>query len=213
MAMEIRVLDHGYVRLIDFMGGDRRVAETARISTMTKGDEESDAKLIRYLIKMGHGTPFEHSYFTFYVKCPIFVARQWFRHRISSYNEMSMRYCVADREYYVPENLEEEERKAYVEAVERAFDTYDHLITAGIRKEQARGVLPTSVYTQFYWTVNARSLMNFLDLRLDMSAQYEIRQYARAIFTIFSEKMPHTAAAFRDLILGEMKRPITEKEI
>lgn len=209
----MKVLDRGEIRLIDFVGGDRRVAEAARMSTLTKGTDEEDARLVRHLIKMGHGTPFEHSYFTFYVKCPVFVARQWFRHRISSYNEMSLRYCIAEEDYYVPEHLDEGTRRIYVQTVDRAFQAYRELVGRGMKKEQARGVLPMCLYTQFYWTVNARALMNFLDLRLDSSAQYEIRQYARAILKIFKEKMPITASAFVDLIRGDLIRPTVEKEI
>lgn len=213
---DIPVLDRGIVRLVAFMGGDARVGESARICTMTDGTGESDAKLARHLIRMGHGTPFEHSVFTFYVKCPIFVARQWFRHRIGSYNEMSMRYCVADREYYVPRDLEgegwEADRERYVASMEEAFDAYEAMQTAGLRREVARGVLPVAVYTQFFWTVNARSLMNFLDLRLDTAAQWEIRQYARALFTIFEERMPSTAEAFRERREGMMEPPKREYE-
>ena len=213
---DIGVLDRGAVRLVSFMGGDARVGESARICTMADGTEESDARLARHLIRMGHGTPFEHSVFTFYVKCPIFVARQWFRHRIGSYNEMSMRYCLADREYYVPKELMQEgreaERERYVSSIEGAFDTYEAMEAAGLRREAARGVLPVAAYTQFYWTVNARSLMNFLDLRLDTAAQWEIRQYAKAILGIVESVMPSTAEAFKAMRRGEMEPPRREYE-
>ena len=211
--MEVKVLDNGFARLVDFVGGDRSAATSARISTMTKGDEKDDAKLVRYLIKMQHGTPFEHSYFTFYIKCPLLVARQWFRHRISSYNEMSMRYVLADRDYYVPADLSDSQREMYVAAVENSFDTYEELVQDELRKELARGVLPVSTYTQFCWTVNARALMNFLELRLDVAAQYEIRQYAKALHGFFQEKMPYTAQAFEDLIVGNLETPRTKKDL
>ncbi len=208
----VKVLDKGSVELIDFVGGDQTVADTARISTMTSGTEQEDRKLVKYLIKMDHGTPFEHSYFTFYIKCPIFVARQWFRHRISSYNEMSMRYVMPDREYYVPSNLNDEEERKYKEAIENAFNVYDELLGTDVKKEQARGVLPVGMYTQFYWTINARALMNFLNLRLDRSAQFEIREYAKAMLLIFREQMPATGDAFLLKMKGELNAPHQPKE-
>jgi thymidylate synthase (FAD) len=101
----------------------------------------------------------------------------------------------------------------YIAAVENSFDTYEELIKDELRKELARGVLPMSTYTQFYWTVNARALMNFLELRLDIAAQYEIRQYAKALHGFFQEKMPYTAQAFEDLILGKLETPRTKKDL
>ncbi len=202
---KIKVLDNGYLALVNFMGADKAVVEAARRCYMSdpQGEDASvdaDAKLIRHLILKDHGTPFEHAYFTFDVKCPIFVARQWIRHRIGTYNEMSLRYCLAKRDYYAPENLLGEQMKRYRKTISDAFDTYDELVKAGVKREQARGVLPLSVYTLYYWTVNARSLMNFLKLRLDKGAQAEIREYAKAAFEIFKEKMPMTAKAFEEKI-------------
>jgi len=197
--IKIKVLDNGFVALVDSMGGDKAVIESARRCYMSEPQGgESDAKLIRHLIAKDHGTPFEHAYFRFDVKCPIFVARQWIRHRIGTYNEMSLRYCLAKRDFYTPASLTGEALEKYKNTVNSAFDTYESLVEAGIKREQARGVLPLSVYTLYYWTVNARSLMNFLKLRLDRSAQAEIREYAKALLEIFRETMPATASAFEE---------------
>lgn len=193
------MLDNGYVALVDSMGMDKAVIEAARRCYMSEPQgEESDAKLIRHLISKDHGTPFEHAYFRFDVKCPIFVARQWIRHRIGTYNEMSLRYCLAKRDYYTPSSLTGEALEKYVKSVNNAFDAYEALVASGTKREQARGVLPLSIYTLYYWTVNARSLMNFMKLRLDKAAQPEIREYAKALLEIFKEKMPVTAKAFEE---------------
>lgn len=197
--IKLKVLDNGYLALIDSMGGDKAVIQAARRCYLSEPQgEESDAKLIRHLILKGHGTPFEHAYFTFDVKCPLFVARQWMRHRIGSYDEMSLRYCLAKKDYYTPENLSSADLERYKKSIDEAFATYEELVKSGIKREQARGVLPLSVYTLFYWTVNARSLMNFLTLRLDKAAQFEMRQYAKAALQIFKEKMPLAARAFEE---------------
>ncbi len=219
--MTIQVLDRGFIRLADFMGGDLTAVRTARVSfgQETKG-EEQDRKLLRYLLTHGHETPFEQSVFQFHVKCPLFVARQWFRHRWSSFNEISGRYTVfAEDEFYVPDrkrvkeeknkqgsvaaDLPEEEHRAFAERIraesDRAVAAYRSLLEEGTAKELARIVLPLNMYTQFYWSVNARSLMNFLRLRCDLHAQHEIRLYAEAARAIFREKMPWTAGIFDDL--------------
>ncbi len=220
-----KILDRGFVRLVDFLGGDEAVVRSARVSfgQGTKG-EEKDRKLIRYLLAHGHETPFEQSLFQFHVKCPLFVARQWFRHRWSSFNEISGRYTVFDEEeYYVPEKkriqekvnrqgsvvaeLSDDEHEAFGETIrketERAISVYRRLIEEGTAKELARIVLPLNMYTQFYWSVNARSLMNFIRLRCDEHAQIEIRLYADAIRKMFGEKMEWTAAAFDELQMKE----------
>ncbi|MEO0295703.1 MAG: FAD-dependent thymidylate synthase, partial [candidate division WOR-3 bacterium] len=213
--MEFKVLDKGFLRLVEFMGGDNSVVQSARVSygSGLKG-EEKDKKLLFYLMENEHMTPFEHSVFKFHVKCPIFVARQWFRHRWGSYNEISGRYTEYKDEYYLPEKLRvqskkdkqmsefgdiEEEKellKKMQDIFEKSFEVYRELLERGVAREIARIVCPLSTYTQFYWTVNARSLMNFLRLRLDIHAQYEIREYAKCILEIFKEKMPWTYEAF-----------------
>lgn len=213
-----KVLDKGFVRLVDFIGGDMRAVEAARVSfnSQSKG-EERDKKLLKYLIEHEHWTPFEHSVFQFHIKCPIFVARQWMRHRWGSYNEVSARYTEVKDEFYIPEKfraqdtinkqgsvetdkLENEKLlEIYRQSIELSFKNYKTLLENGVAREMARMVLPVSQYTQYYWTVNARSLLNFLKLRLDEHAQYEIREYAKVIAEIFKDKMPWTWQAFKEL--------------
>lgn len=228
----MEVLDHGKVELIDFMGGDARVCQAARVSlgNFFKGsDPEKDRKLLNYLMKHRHGTPFEHSVFTFYVKAPIFVERQWVRHRIGSFNQISFRYAEPTMDYYVPREARVADdrnrqssklikdafpNKAFsptegmglldgvmetiiVRNSEAAKEDYVSLLGHGIAKELARIVLPVNFYTEFVWTVNARSLMNFTSLRSGQDAQLEIREYSNVIFQVyFSEKMPKTAETF-----------------
>lgn len=211
-------LDKGFVKLIDFMGGDQRAVDSARVSfgSTSKG-EERDRKLIGYLLAHNHITPFEHCVFEFHVKCPIFVARQWMRHRIASYNEISARYTEVKDEFYIPEAFRAQDiinkqgsvagakldnarlLEIYTNAVKASYAAYDELLKAGVAREMARMALPVAQYTQFYWSVNARSLLNFLGLRLDGHAQHEIRVYAEAIQQIFRKKMPWTWEAFKKL--------------
>ncbi len=212
------VLDKGFVRLVEFMGGDRAVVQAARVSTgQGLKTPERDKKLIHYLMKHEHGTPFEHSIFKFHVKCPIFVAREWFRHRISSFNEISQRYVEVKDEFYIPSGLrkqsksnrqasefshfenEEELLDLIRQTYNRCYEVYSKLLESGVARELARIVIPLGIYTQFYWTVNARSLMNFLRLRMAEDAQYEIRLYANVIFGVFREKMPWTAENWMEL--------------
>ena len=213
----IEVLDKGFVKLVDFMGGDIRAVSAARVSFGgTSKGEERDKLLIKYLMENKHLSPFEHCYFQFHVCCPIYVARQWMRHRWGSFNEISARYTQVKDEFYIPAEFRGQDiknrqgsvkadfdnealRKLYEESVESSFATYNKLIEAGVAREMARGVLPVCQYTQFYWSVNARSLLNFLQLRTDGHAQYEIRVYADAIAKIFKEKMPWSWEAFEAL--------------
>ena len=215
----IRVLDHGFVRLDESMASDLAVVNGARVSFARHKTEldESDEGLIRFLMRERHASPFEHSVFRFHVRCPIFVAREWFRHRWSSFNEFSLRYAKATDDFYVPEpedvrtqvgkpgaysfepvddELAERTREELREVYEHAFATYERLVEAGVARELARSALPVGAYTEFYWTVNARSLMNFVSLRAAEAAQREIRRYADAVETFFAEKMPVTHAAF-----------------
>ncbi|HVA65989.1 MAG TPA: FAD-dependent thymidylate synthase [Elusimicrobiota bacterium] len=211
----VPVLDKGFVRPVEFMGGDGGVVDAARVSYggVSRG-EDADKKLIFYLLAHAHLTPFEHSVFKFHVNAPIFVARQWFRHRFAAYNEISYRYTQAKDEYYIPAAWRAQDRKnkqgsveapaldhaaltaKFSEQVRRASALYEEMLDAGVAREMARLILPVNLYTQFYWTVNARSLMNFVALRADVHAQWEIRQYARALADVFREKMPWTYAAF-----------------
>jgi thymidylate synthase (FAD) len=199
----IAVLDKGWVQLEDHMGGDEAVIRGARICYQSEAlSPEHDVRLIQRLMQSEpkHNTVFEHAVFRWGVKCPIFVARQWMRHRIGSFNERSQRYCTADREYYVPSD--EPLVEAYVRQMEAAFDVYEKLVAAGWKKERARAVLGTGVYTEFVWTVNAWALMNWLTKRLHKSAQWEHRQYALAVLQMYEGVMPVTAGAFKQFVLG-----------
>ncbi len=215
----ITVLDHGFVRLDDAMADDLSVVNGARVSFARRREEMDDADhgLIRFLMRERHGTPFEHNAFRFHVRCPIFVAREWFRHRVGSFNEFSMRYARASDEFYVPapddvrtqvgkpgsysfepvgDELAELTRQKLQAVYETAYLAYEQLVELGVAREVARAALPVGAYTEFYWTVNARSLMNFVSLRNSETAQREIRRYAEACERFLEEKMPVTYAAF-----------------
>jgi thymidylate synthase (FAD) len=215
----VPVLDHGFVRLDDAMADDLSVVNGARVSFARHKEEmdESDAGLIRFLMRERHGTPFEHNSFRFHIRAPIFVAREWFRHRVGSFNEFSMRYAMATDEFYVPEpddvrtqvgkpgsysfeevspEVAETTREELKAVYESAYQTYERLVELGVARELARCVLPVGAYTEFYWTVNARALMNFLSLRASENAQREIRRYAEACERFLAEKMPVTYASF-----------------
>jgi thymidylate synthase (FAD) len=215
----VPVLDHGFVRLDDAMADDLSVVNGARVSFARRVDEmdEADEGLIRFLMREKHGTPFEHNSFRFHVRTPIFVAREWFRHRIGSFNEFSMRYARATDEFYVPatedvrtqvgkpgsysfEPVEPEvaaaTRERLKEVYEAAYRAYEELVEQGVARELARAVLPVGAYTEFYWTVNARALMNFVSLRNSETAQREIRRYAEACELFLEQRMPVTYAAF-----------------
>jgi thymidylate synthase (FAD) len=217
----IGVLDHGFVRLDDAMADDLSVVNGARVSFARRKEEldESDEGLVRFLMRDRHGTPFEHNSFRFHIRAPIFVAREWFRHRVGSFNEFSMRYARATDDFYIPEpedvrtqvgkpgsysfdpvspEVAETTREELAAVYETAYATYERLVELGVARELARCVLPVGAYTEFYWTVNARALMNFLSLRAAETAQREIRRYAEACEQLFAEKMPVTYAAFVD---------------
>ncbi|MBC7237339.1 MAG: FAD-dependent thymidylate synthase [Chloroflexi bacterium] len=204
LPIRVSVLDRGWIQLEDLMGGDAAVIRGARICYQSEArSPQADVRLIRRLMaaEPKHNTVFEHAVFRFGVKCPIFVARQWLRHRICSFNEKSLRYCIAEREYYVPQDISDATRQEYVAHMEASFDLYDRLLAAGWHPERARAVLGTAIYTEFIWTVNAWSFMNWLYKRLDPSAQWEHRQYAEAALGIYRQVMPVTAAAFEQSIL------------
>jgi thymidylate synthase (FAD) len=215
----IYVLDHGFVRLDDSMADDLSVVNAARVSFARRKEamDESDEGLIRFLLRHKHGTPFEHNSFRFHVRAPIFVAREWFRHRVGSFNEFSMRYARATDDFYVPEpedvrtqvgkpgsysfepvepELAEATREELRAVYDAAYATYEQLVERGVARELARLVMPVGAYTEFYWTVNARSLMNFVSLRAAETAQREIRRYAEACERFLEAKMPVTYAAF-----------------
>jgi thymidylate synthase (FAD) len=218
----IPVLDHGFVRLDASMASDLSVVNAARVSFARHKEamDESDEGLIRFLMRERHATPFEHSVFRFHVRAPIFVVREWVRHRWSSFNEFSMRYAKATDDFYLPEpedvrtqvgkpgsysfepvepELAEATRDELRAVYEAAFGAYERLVDQGVARELARLVMPVGAYTEFYWTVNARSLMNFVSLRAAETAQREIRRYADACEHFFAAHMPVTHAAFAAL--------------
>jgi len=217
-----KVLNAGEINLIDFIGDDLSIVNAARVSFASQDSELTDKSkgLINYLIKNKHATPFEHVVFKFHIKCPIFVAREWFRHRWSSFNEMSMRYYVPQKiDFFFPDQEDvrtqvgkpgaysfkpmEYPEAAYSEVTRQFAVVYKHaeaayreMLEMGVAKELARSVLPVGQYTEFIWTVNARSLMNFLCLRNDEHAQLEIAKYAAGIEDMFAATLPATYEAW-----------------
>ena len=216
---QLTVLGDGFVRLDGAMADDLSVVNAARVSFGVRHTamEDADRGLIRFLMRERHGSPFEHNSFRFHIRCPIFVVREWMRHRVSSFNELSGRYTELPDSFYVPaaedvrtqigkpgsyqfgpvEAERAERTRVTIESTYRAsYAAYRTMIDDGIAKEVARLVLPVGLMTEFYWTVNARSLMNFLSLRNAETAQYEIKQYAAAVEELFAREMPETAKAF-----------------
>ncbi len=217
----IDLLDHGYVRLVDHMGGDLSIVRAARVSYdaawRAGEDEGSDARLIRYLWKNAHTTPFEAVTLTFEVHAPIFVFRQWHRHRTWSFNELSARYRELPEQFYIPEQAaigqqsasskqartlgsDGPDRAAEVEALRSqctaAFDTYRALIAAGWPRELARSILPVSTYSTMFATVDLLNLLKFLTLRTHSHAQYEIRVYAEALRDLAASVAPMALQAW-----------------
>ena len=227
MQEKIDVLDHGFVRLIDSMGTDVSVVRAARVSYdaawRAGKDKGSDERLIRYLWQRHHTTPFEAVTFTFEIKAPIFVFRQWHRHRTWSYNELSARYRELSEEYYVPKpehiGLQSANNKqardiagevtetqqwanGYIEsACAHAFGMYHNLLAQGIPRELARSVLPVATYSHMFGTVNLLNLLKFLTLRCDSHAQYEIRVYADAMRELIRPIVPVCVAAWEESVL------------
>ena len=222
------VLDHGFVRVVDYMGDDAAICQAARVS-YGKGTKsvQSDEGLIRYLMRHWHSTPFEMCEIKLHVKLPVFVARQWIRHRTANVNEYSARYSILDREFYIPEPdalaaqsvvnnqgrgrlLEGAEAVRVLEILKsdsnRAYDNYEAMISDegqdGLARELARMNLPANIYTQWYWKVDLHNLFHFLRLRADPHAQYEIRVYADAICEMVRDWVPAAYGAFEDYRLG-----------
>jgi thymidylate synthase (FAD) len=211
----------GFVRLDAVNADDLSVVNSARVSFGRKTDtlDAAGEGLIRFLMREKHGTPFEHNFFRFHVRCPIFVTREWFRHRIGwSYNEFSARYAEMPDDAWIPDleavrsqvgkpgnytfdpmdvDVAREVATTITEANARSYRTYRYLLQQGVAKEVARSVLPVGSYTEFYASCNARSLMNFCALRNSPAAQREIRLYAEVLEGLFAEHMPVTADAWR----------------
>ena len=225
-----KVLDHGFVRVIDYMGNDSSIVQAARVS-YGKGTKKlnQDKNLINYLLSHRHSTPFEMNEIKFHIKLPIFVARQWIRHRTANVNEYSARYSILDKEFYVPEkkdikpqsksnnqgrsgDISLDEKKEYLKIIQNnseiGFENYSKLLNSdesgkvidqkkqGIARELARMTLPLNSYTQWYWKIDLHNLMNFLSLRFDYHAQYEIRKYSEIMIKILKNWVPLTYDAF-----------------
>jgi len=221
---EFPVLDKGFVRLVDYLGGDARIVQAARVS-YGKGTRSfrEDAALIDYLMRHEHTSPFEQVVLTFHIKLPIFVARQWIRHRTARVNEISGRYSVMKDECYMPEPealapqsddnkqgrasipfdpaTAERIRQILSEGSAASYETYRALLDMGLAREIARIALPLSLYTEWYWQIDLHNLFRFLMLRLDPHAQREIREYARVILDIARAVAPAATASFERHIL------------
>ena len=224
------VLDHGFIRVIDYMGDDSAIVQAARVSygAGTK-HVQNDEGLIRYLMRHWHSTPFEMCEIKLHVKLPVFVARQWIRHRTANVNEYSARYSILDREFYIPapdqlaaqstvnnqgrgEVLTGEEAARVLDLLKsdanRAYDHYEAMLSQdgqqGLARELARMNLPANIYTQWYWKTDLHNLFHFLRLRADPHAQYEIRVYAEAIAACVRDWVPLAFGAFEDYRMGGM---------
>ena len=232
----ISVLDHGFVRVIDYMGDDTSIVQAARVS-YGKGTKKvsTDSGLIKYLMRHWHSTPFEMCEIKYHVKLPIFIARQWIRHRTANVNEYSARYSILDKEFYLPKNehlaaqsksnrqgrgdvLQGEQAKKVLSLLkndaERTYENYETMLNerydgsvvdekeTGLARELARMNLTLNTYTQWYWKTDLLNLMNFLRLRADHHAQYEIRAYADVMLDTLKRWVPTTYEAFMDYRVG-----------
>lgn len=231
ISNKIPVLDKGFIRVVDYMGNDSAIVQAARVSygegTKTVREDED---LIRYLMRNKHTSPFEMCEIKFHIKMPIFVARQWVRHRTASINEYSGRYSIINEECYIPENIasqstnnkqgrdekiddgKEHNVKYLIEKnFHYSYDIYERFINGShymgkdipeISREIARMVLPLNTYTEMYWKIDLHNLLHFLRLRLDKNAQLEIRTYAEEILKIIEIWVPITIQAFKDYIIN-----------
>ncbi len=232
----IPILDHGFIRVVDYMGNDTSIVQAARVS-YGKGTKKvsTDAGLIKYLMRHWHSTPFEMCEIKYHVKLPIFIARQWIRHRTANVNEYSARYSILDKEFYLPKTenlaaqsqsnrqgrgdvLRGEQAKKVLELLkndaEQTYDNYEMMLNerydgsvinekeVGLARELARMNLTLNTYTQWYWKTDLLNLMNFLRLRADHHAQYEIRTYADAMLDTLKKWVPITYEAFMDYRVG-----------
>lgn len=223
----IPCLDRGFIRLVDSMGSDDAIVQAARVS-YGKGTRKmsQDRGLIRYLMRHRHTTPFEMVEFKFHAKMPIFVARQWVRHRTANINEYSLRYSEARDEFYIPDeehilfqsklnkqgrsgevpaDLKKKVQDYFRDISDKSYTIYSELNDAGIARELARAVLPVNLYTEWYWKNDLHNILHFLSLRLDPHAQYEIRIYAEAMAEIVKKIAPFAYEAFKDYVIGGMR--------
>ena len=211
----MKLLDKGSIELVDYSGSDKRIVDAARVSIAQGKGTKKDTELIEYLIDNKHTSPFEHVVFTFLVKCPVFVARQWMRHRTWSYNEVSRRYTSEDIEFHVPSKLRRQDAvnkqsssgnldndADLIQRIENwnsmSLSFYNLLIDSGVAREQAREILPVNLYTSFYGTVDLHNLFHFLELRHHPHAQEEIRVYAQAIEEIIKPVVPIAYDAWKE---------------
>lgn len=225
---EYPVLDKGFVRLVDYMGSDERIVQSARVSygSGTKSFRE-DKGLINYLLRNDHTSPFEQVNFTFHTKMPIFVARQWVRHRTARINEISGRYSVMKNEFYIPapddvafqstdnkqgrsteaipEELIEKVRTQMADEQERIYQGYTAMLDENVARELARVNLPLSMYTEWYWQIDLHNLFHFLKLRMDAHAQKEIRVYAEIMRDLTAKVCPIAIEAFENHIQGSVR--------
>ena len=231
----IKCLDKGFVRLVDSMGGDDAIVQSARVS-YGKGTSKlsQDRGLIRYLMRHRHTTPFEMVEFKFHCKMPIFVARQWVRHRTANINEYSLRYSEARDEFYYPDpdhiefqssinkqgrmgevdsDLKKKVQNYFKEISERSFEIYSELNEAGVARELARAILPVNLYTEWYWKNDLHNLLHFIGLRSDGHAQYEIRIFSDAMASFVKEVAPFAWEAYQDYVVKGMRFSKIEQSI
>ncbi len=228
LEKEIKVLDNGFVRLVDYMGGDQRIVQAARVSygEGTKSFRQ-DRGLIHYLVRNEHTSPLEQVVLTFHCKMPIFVARQWVRHRTARLNEISGRYSVMKDEFYVPsaeqmryqsddnkqarsdEQLERSQAERIIDEMREdqrhVYKHYEQMVESGLAREIARANLPLSLYTEWYWQIDLHNLFRFLRLRMDSHAQYEIRVYAEAMAIAAKAVAPFAYEAFEEHMLHSVR--------
>ncbi|MDG7057135.1 MAG: FAD-dependent thymidylate synthase [Wolbachia endosymbiont of Penenirmus auritus] len=220
---EHKVLDHGFIRVVDYMGSDSAIVQAARVS-YGKGTKQisQDEALIKYLMRHHHTTPFEMCEIKFHVKLPIFVARQWIRHRTANMNEYSARYSILDNEFYIPrpeqvakqsdnnkqgsgEAFDSHTSKEIIDSLTNdsnlVYSHYERFIQQGLAREIARTNLMLNYYTQFYWKIDLHNLLHFLKLRADKHAQYEIRVYAEVMLDIIKKWVPMAYSAFVEYCL------------
>ena len=231
----IKCLDKGFVRLVDSMGGDDAIVQSARVS-YGKGTSKvsQDRGLIRYLMRHRHTTPFEMVEFKFHCKMPIFVARQWVRHRTANINEYSLRYSEARDEFYFPdpdhiefqstlnkqgrmgevdEDLKKKVQAYFKEISDRSFEIYCELNEAGVARELARAILPVNLYTEWYWKNDLHNLLHFIGLRSDGHAQFEIRVFSDAMATYVKQVAPFAWEAYQDYVVNGMRFSKIEQSI
>jgi len=231
----IKCLDKGFVRLVDSMGGDNAIVQAARVS-YGKGTSKvsQDRGLIRYLMRHRHTTPFEMVEFKYHCKMPIFVARQWVRHRTANINEYSLRYSEARDEFYYPnpeniqfqsalnkqgrlgevsDDLKKKVSKYFKEISDRSFEIYSELNSAGVARELARAVLPVNLYTEWYWKNDLHNLLHFIGLRSDNHAQYEIRVFSDAMAKSVKKVAPFAWEAYQDYVVSGLRFSRVERGI